>query len=105
MAIGMIEFQGSIQRTQDYTALKQQENTRPAVDQSNFQLQIDKKVDQKIKQVVQGEDASKGENHADAKEKGNGRYAGDGGAGRKKQKISKEGKVVLKGTSHFDMSV
>ena len=26
MAIGMIEFQGSIQRTQDYTAIKQQEN-------------------------------------------------------------------------------
>lgn len=105
MAIGMIEFQGSIQRTQDYTALKQQENTRPTVDQSNFQLQIDKKVDQKVREVVRGDDTDKGENHADAKEKGNGQYAGDGGAGRKKKDISKEGKVVLKGTSHFDMSI
>lgn len=105
MAIGMIEFQGSIQRTQDYTALKQQENTKPAVDQNNFQVQIDKKVDEKINQVVKGDDTSKSETHADAKEKGNNQYAGDGGAGRKKKDISKEGKVVLKGTSHFDMSV
>lgn len=105
MAIGMIELQGSIQRTQDYTALKQQENTRPVVDQNNIQQQIDKKVDQKVKEVVKGEDTAKGENHADAKEKGKGQYAGDGGAGRKKKDISKEGKVVLKGTSHFDMSI
>ena len=92
MAIGMIEFQGSIQRTQDFTALKQQENTRPA-------------VDQRVREVVKGDDTNKGENHADAKEKGKGQYAGDGGAGRKKKDISKEGKVVLKGTSHFDMSI
>lgn len=105
MAIGMIEFQGSIQRTQDYTAIKQQENTKPVVDQNNFQMQIEKKADQKVKQVVKGDDTAKGENHADAREKGKGQYAGDGGAGRKKQDISKEGKVVLKGISHFDMSV
>lgn len=104
MAIGMIEFQGSIQRTQDFTTIKQQENTKPAVDQSNFQIQTDKRVDEKLKQVTKGDDTAKNENHADAREKGKGRYAGDGGANRKK-KTSQEGKVVLKGTSHFDMSV
>jgi hypothetical protein len=105
MAVGMIEFQGSIPRTQDYTAMKHQDDIKPAVDQANFQTQSDKKVEQKLNQVIQGENTAKGENHADAKEKGNGQYAGDGGAGRKRQEIPKEGKVVLKGTSHFDMSV
>lgn len=105
MAIGMVELHGAIQRTQDYTAVKHQENMKPAVDQTNFQANMEKKIDEKINQVVQGEDTSKSENHADAKEKGNGQYAGDGGAKRKKQEIPKEGKVVMKGVSHFDMSV
>lgn len=105
MAIGMIELQGTIQRTQDYTAFKHQENVKPAVDQANFQLQTEKKVDQKLNQVVRGEDTSKSKNHSDAKEKGNGRYAGDGGSQRKKQDRPQEGKVVLKDVSHFDMSV
>ncbi|MGN0131786.1 MAG: hypothetical protein ACI4AA_05045 [Lachnospiraceae bacterium] len=105
MAIGMIELQGGIQRTQDYTALKHQENMKPTVDQAQFQIQTDKKLDQKLNQVVRGENADKSENQADAKEKGKGQYAGDGGAKRKEQKIPQEGKVVLKGVSHFDMSV
>ncbi len=105
MAISMVELQGGIQRTQDYTAFKHQENMKSALDQSNVQVNIERKVDEKLNQVVRGEDTSKGENHADAREKGKGQYAGDGGAGRKKQEIPKEGKVVRKGVSHFDMSV
>lgn len=105
MAISMVELQGGIQRTQDYTAFKHQENMKSALDQSNVQVNIERKVDEKLNQVVRGEDTYKGENHADAREKGKGQYAGDGGAGRKKQEIPKEGKVVRKGVSHFDMSV
>ncbi len=105
MAISMVELQGGIQRTQDYTAFKHQENMKSALDQSNVQVNIERKVDEKLNQVVRGEDTAKGENHADAREKGKGQYAGDGGAGRKKQEIPKEGKVVRKGVSHFDMSV
>lgn len=104
MAIGMIEFQGTIQRTQDFTTIKQQEDTKSAVDQSNIQVQTDKRIDEKLKQVNRGEDTAKNENHADAKEKGKGSYAGDGGAKRKKN-VPQEGRVVLKGTSHFDMSI
>lgn len=104
MAIGMVELHGTIQRTQDFTTIKQQEDTKPAVDQSNIQVQTDKRVDEKLRQVTKGDDTAKNENHADAKEKGKGSYAGDGGAKRKKN-VPQEGRVVLKGTSHFDMSV
>lgn len=105
MAIGMIELQGGIQRTQDYTVLKHQENMKSTIDQSNVQLKIDKTVEERANQVVRGDDASRSENDGDAKEKGKGQYAGDGGARRKKQEVPKEGKVVMKGVSHFDMSV
>ena len=46
MAIGMIEFQGTIQRTQDYSAMKHNEDMKANVDQANYQLQSVKKEDQ-----------------------------------------------------------
>ena len=42
MAIGPIELQGTVLRTQDYTQLKHQEDTRGVVDQSHFQDQLKK---------------------------------------------------------------
>lgn len=107
MAVGMVELHGAIQRTQDYTAIKHQENAKPTVDQANFQTQMDKRVEEKHTQVLQGDDTTRNENHADAREKGKNSYAGDGGANRKKKDNVQEGKVVLKGkgVSHFDMSV
>ena len=105
MAVGMVELHGAIQRTQDFTAIKHQENTKPMVDQANFQTQMDKKVEEKSTQVLRGDDTTKNENKSDAKEKGKNSYAGDGGANRKKKDNAQEGKVVLKGMSHFDMSV
>lgn len=105
MAVGMVELHGTIQRTQDYTAIKHQENAKPMVDQANFQTQMDKRVEEKSTQVLQGDDTSRNENNADAREKGKNSYAGDGGANRKKKDNAQEGKVVLKGMSHFDMSV
>ena len=105
MAIGMVELNGTIQRTQDYTAIKHQQDNKPSVDQANFQTQMDKKVEEKSTQVLQGDDTTRNENHADAREKGQNSYAGDGGANRKKKDNAQEGKVILKGMSHFDMSV
>ena len=105
MAIGMIEFQGTIQRTQDYSAMKHNEDMKTNVDQANYQLQSAKKEDQKANQIQKGDDSNKSENRADAREKGSNTYAGDGGGQRKKQQPQSDGKVILKGTSHFDMSV
>lgn len=105
MAIGMIEFQGSIPRTQDFSVMKHNEDMKSNVDQSNIQIQTNKQSEQKANQVQGSDDSSKSENRADAREKGNNSYAGDGGSNRKKQEMPRDGKVVLKGKSHFDMSV
>lgn len=105
MAIGMIELHGTIQRTQDFSVMKHHEDMKMDVEQSHYQLQSDKKVNQKANQIQKGDDSDKSENHADAREKGKNTYAGDGGQNRKKQEMPESGKVILKGTSHFDMSV
>ena len=44
------------------------------------------------------------ENKPDAKEKGNNKYSGDGGRGRKKQPAAKE-QVLVKGRGGFDMKI
>lgn len=105
MAISMIELQGGIQRTQDFTSIKHQENAKNMVDQSNLQQQNDKRIVNQHNQVNKGSESTKADTHADASEQGKNQYAGDGGAKRKKQEVPLEGRVVRKGTGHFDISI
>ena len=103
MAFGSIELT-TISRAQDYTTIKHNEDNKVNVDQANFSEQFQKTTEQNIREVRHSDNTQWHENKPDAKEKGKGSYAGDGGAKRKKS-VSQEGRVVLKGTSHFDMSV
>lgn len=103
MAVSLVELNGTISRTQDYSIQRQNEYNKGLMDQSNIQLQQDKKEQNNATTVQQSSQSAKGENQADAKEKGKGFYAGDGGKNRKKNQG--DGKVIKKGQSHFDMSV
>ena len=106
MSINRIELQGTITRAQDFTTIKQNEDNTGMVDQSNFQMQFNKTVDQKLTHVRHGDNAEGKGKGADAKEKGNGEYSGDGGRNRKRKAGEDEdGKVVLKGMSRFDMKI
>lgn len=106
MSINRIELQGTITRAQDFTAIKHNEDNKGMVDQSNFQMQFHKAVDNKLTQVRQGDNAEGKGKGADAREKGNGEYAGDGGRHRRRNSgEGEEGKVVLKGISRFDMKI
>ena len=88
MAFGSIELT-TISRAQDYTTIKHNEDNKGIVDQSNFQTQFHKAVENKATQVHKGDDTEKGNTKYDAKEKGNGSYAGDGGRRRKKEEKEK----------------
>ena len=105
MAIGMIEMQGQIPRVQDYTAFKHQDDMKSIVDQSNLSGQNEKKIDEQANYVVKKENASKSNNQSDAKDQGRNQYAGDGGKNRRKDVIPAEGRVIVKGKSHFDISI
>lgn len=105
MTISRVEIQGQFTRAQDFTTIKQNEDNKGMVDQTNFQRQFDRTVENKLHQVHQGDKAENEGKRFDAKEKGNGTYEGDGGQKRKKEKSEKDGKVVIKGQSSFDIKI
>jgi len=102
MAFGSIEFT-TISRAQDYSTIKQNEDNKGMVDQANFSEQVQKAVDQNIREVRSRDEAQWHENRPDAKEKGNGKYSGDGGRNRKKQAAHE--RVVIKNSRGFDMKI
>ena len=52
MSIRPVDFNGMIQRTQDVSTLKQNEDNRPVVEQQTIFSQEMKKVEQTLHQVV-----------------------------------------------------
>ncbi|MCM1159974.1 MAG: hypothetical protein NC412_02015 [Roseburia sp.] len=106
MAITPIMFNATVQRTQDFTTMKQNEDNKGAVDQSNFQMKMEKEFKLQLSNVRTADNAEKKGDNSDAKEKGNGSYAGDGGRRRPGQKeINQKDKVLKKDGGHFDMSI
>ncbi len=103
MTISRMELQGQVTRAQDFTTIKHNEDNKVTVDQSNFQQQFDRTVENKVRQVRQGDRAESSEKRYDAKDEGNGKYTGDGGRKRKKEEKEADGKVVFKGYRGFDM--
>ncbi len=103
MALGAIEL-GTIARSQDYTALKQNEDNRGIAQQSNLTQEMHRETDIKTRQVVQSDDADWQQKKFDSKEKGSNTYAGDGGRNRKK-KADVDGCVVCKDKKSFDIKI
>ena len=108
MSISRIEIQGQVARTQDYTTIKHNEDNKTMVDQTKIQRQFNQTVENKVRQVRQGDHAENEGKRFDAKDKGNGTYYGDGGRRRKKEEAKEkenDGKVIRKGYSSFDMKI
>lgn len=106
MAISPLEQLGSIGRTQDFSVIKQQEDAKEVAQQTVLQTQEDKHAQERLTQVSKTDHSEMAEKKFDAKEKGDNRYYGDGGRGRKKsQNTEKAGKVVRKGYESFDIKI
>ena len=106
MAITPIMFNATVQRTQDFTTMKQNEDNKGTIDQSNFQMKMEKEFKHQLSNVRTADNAEKKGDNSDAKEKGNGTYTGDGGRRRPGQnEASRKDRVLKKDGGHFDMSV
>lgn len=105
MAISPILMSGVIQRTDDVGVLKNQQDSRPIVEQQNVQTQMAKKAEEQRHQVVTSEDANKTDTHADAREKGKNSYFLRKKAKGNKQESSPEDRVLKKSVGGFDMKV
>lgn len=106
MVINPISVQGEITRAQDLTTIKHNQDNKGAVEQLGMLKQHENRVEDKAKQVQQQDNTANEGKRYDAKEKGNGRYAGDGGKGRKKEEEKKPAdRVIVKGQSSFDIKI
>lgn len=105
MAIGPIELQGTIMRTQDFTLMKHQEDQRGVVEQSHFQNELRKEVEGRSNQINAKERPENGQKKFDAREKGSNEYHRQESDAKKKQKQPADGKVVIKRTGGFDISI
>lgn len=109
MAIGSFEINGMMSRTQDFSVLKHQEDHKATVNQSIFQNESDKQVQNKARSVQSSQQAETNQHRKDAREKGSNEYTGDGGKNRRNAKNAapSDGKVVKKENqvSHFECRV
>lgn len=105
MSINPVTLNGTLSRVQDMTMIKHNEDTKGAVDQNNFQTQFQKEINEHVTRVRQSDDSDMAKTRKDAKDKGDNEYAGDGGRRRKRGEDKKDGKVIVRGRSSFDMKV
>lgn len=107
MAIRPVEMQGMVQRSQDITGYKANEDNKPNVDQTNIFGNHLKELQQKQESVVKKQNADYNEQKYDAKEKGKNQYEGDKHGHREKQKREEEddGTVAIKKKAAFDVRI
>lgn len=108
MTVRPVHLNGMIQNTQDVSAVRHQENTRPAVEQQNIQIQERQKELEHAQNVNAKDNANQQQKKYDAKEKGSNEYEK---RNRKKKKEKPEdmpdGSVKLKMTMSggFDIKI
>ena len=104
MTIRPVVLNGMIQRTDDIGQLKQHEDAKPAVDQQNIQMQVQRAEHQSQKQVNKAENSRLMDERFDAKEEGQGQYRDN----RKKKtgKKKEDGRVTAQKTvGNFDIKI
>lgn len=102
MAFGAIEIP-TIARAQDYTVIKHNEDSKGLVDQTNIGQQIQKQINERTKQVNEGDNTQWQNRKFDAKEKGDNEYNGNGGKKRRTPKV--EQVVARKEHQGFDIKI
>lgn len=98
-------MQATIQRTQDMSSIKQQEDNKAYAAQTNAQTNVQKDVQQKTQNVNKKENAEHHEEKHDAKEKGKNEYFSQNNKRDRNQKDESDGKVIIKKRANFDLKV
>lgn len=101
-----VEMQGVVQRSQDVSNIRHEENIKPVAEQVNLHIRQEKEIRQKSEQVIKKDDTARENTKYDAKEKGNNQYYHQEGRENKEHSADEDdGKVIIKQTSRFDASV
>lgn len=106
MSIDAVHLNGAMTGVQDYANMRHHEDGKVHIEQSNIMNEVNKGAEDKSHQVVNKDNSAKADNHTDARDGGNGTYAGDGGMFRKKkEKTPVDGRVIPKRSGSFDMKI
>lgn len=91
-------MQGQILRTQDYSTLKHQDDTKAEVTQANIQQTRQVEENRQLTRVSSSQRSDTKQDNSDASNKGSNEYSGDGGSRRReaREKRSEDGKVFIK---------
>ncbi len=105
MSIRPVDISGIMQRSDDVGLIKHQQDSRPAVEQQNAAVQMNKKTEELRTQVMNPENSNKADTHADAREKGKNEYFFRNGKNNKKKEEA-ECRVIKKHSNgSFDVKV
>lgn len=108
MTVRPVHLNGMIQNTQDVSAIRHQENQRPAVEQQHIQIREEQKEQSKAQEVHKKENADNDQKKYDAKEKGSNEYISQRGKKKKEKKENlPDGVVKVKQTMArgFDIKI
>lgn len=104
MSIRPVEFSGVVQRSQDVSTIKQNEDNKSMLQQQNVQTQFAKDTLHHMQQVTHANDSDNPKKKFDAREKGSNEYE-DRRNRKKKAEEKNSGKVSVKTTGGFDMKI
>lgn len=88
-----VDLNGMVQRTNDISTMKQNEDAKPMVDQGNIQQTVHKHTEHITHEVANKDNADREQNHFDAKEKGRNEYVR---IGKKQKKHRAEDKMTVR---------
>jgi len=103
MTIKPVHFNGMMQRSQDVSNLKHNEEQRPIIQQENIQTSFERRTQNVVKTVTHSEEKQDANGHFDAKEEGRNKYFFNRKKGNKAE--SKDQVVKKNSTSGFDVTV
>ncbi|MGN0513521.1 MAG: hypothetical protein ACI4GD_04510 [Lachnospiraceae bacterium] len=102
MAISPIDI-SMMQRMSDVAQIRQNEMTRPEVQQTTITQNIEKQVTNQSEQVLEQDNSNKSNTEHDAREKGKNTYFS---SGKKKRKTEQQDRVTIKRDyQSFDMKI
>lgn len=107
MAINPINY-AMVQRANDVGIVKHNEDSRPAINQQNIQVQVEKREDVLRHQVIHKAQSDQAKNDADAREEGKNKYSRrTAKKNDKKDPASGDGDRVVRkqGAGGFDISI
>lgn len=93
----------TITRTQDFTAIKQNEDNKGLIQQAAMGQEQKKEIEHRAQEVHKRDNSDWHNRKFDAKEKGANEYSGNGGSRRRKQEPREQ--VVVKNRQGFDMKI